>query len=100
MSEILRKVENDDGVVERLMFFCPGCNMVHGVTIIGDYKWGFNEDYEKPTFSPSILVTYNWAGVPKICHSFVENGNIRFLSDCTHDLANQVVAIGPFHYRV
>ena len=59
------------------------------------------------TFSPSIKVTYRhpkghtnenpaplgWAGeyVEEICHSFVIDGRIQFLSDCTHALANQTV---------
>lgn len=28
---------------------------------------------------------------PHVCHSFVTDGKIRFLSDCTHDLADQTV---------
>lgn len=31
----------------------------------------------------------------KRCHSFVTNGNIQFLSDCTHALAGQTVALPP-----
>lgn len=28
---------------------------------------------------------------PSVCHSFVRDGRIQFLSDCTHKLANQTV---------
>jgi hypothetical protein len=28
-----------------------------------------------------------------VCHVFVENGKIRFLDDCTHELAGKTVDI-------
>lgn len=31
--------------------------------------------------------------VAKRCHSFVANGNIQFLGDCTHELAGQTVRL-------
>jgi hypothetical protein len=31
--------------------------------------------------------------VPKICHSFITDGRIQFLGDCTHRLAGQTVPI-------
>ncbi|MCZ4340562.1 hypothetical protein O4H52_03015 [Sphingomonadaceae bacterium G21617-S1] len=33
---------------------------------------------------------------PAVCHSFVRNGQIEFLSDCTHALAGQTVPLPPF----
>jgi hypothetical protein len=75
----------------RVLFWCPGCDGAHGVAV-GEGKgprWGYNEDEEKPTFSPSILVT--WGGLNKKCHSFVKDGQIQFLTDCTHNLAGQTV---------
>lgn len=88
----------------RLMFWCPGCDGAHIVRVEGEGRprWGFNGNHEKPTFTPSILVTYNGtdAGIddapPAVCHSFVTDGQIRFLTDCTHDLAGQTVTLGPF----
>jgi hypothetical protein len=66
-------------------FYCPGCECDHGVWT--DKKrqtcWGFNGSMDKPTFTPSIKVTY----AKNICHSFVKNGVIEFLNDCTHKLA-------------
>ena len=101
----------------RLLFHCPGCNEVHAVTI-GDGpgpRWGFNGDYDRPTFTPSILVRGNkvvkdddgiWTGdwqrdaagnlIPEVCHSFVRDGQIQFLSDCTHGLAGQTVPLEPY----
>lgn len=100
----LRKIEGG-----RVAFFCPGCNGYHQVRIENErYNssfWTFNGDYEKPTFSPSILV--NWCepsdvegefddptkDKKMVCHSFVNNGKIQFLNDCTHSLAGQTVEI-------
>ncbi len=87
MSKIKRLSPADD----RLFFNCPGCNEEHAVNT----TWQFNNDDDKPTFSPSILVT-GWKpnkdiGEPFTCHSFIKDGKIQFLSDCTHSLANQTV---------
>lgn len=84
----------------RLHFWCPGCNEVHGIQV-GDGpgpRWGWNGNAEKPTFTPSILVRWNVPpprepGDPPdtVCHSFVTDGRIQFLGDCTHALAGQTV---------
>ena len=100
-------------------FVCPGCNVGHAFyTDPGHYKatWNFNGDLEKPTFSPSLLVqtghyvkghekddcwcTYNEKHPDDpapfecaICHSFVRDGKIQFLNDCTHELAGQTVEL-------
>jgi hypothetical protein len=47
---------------------------------------------EAPTFEPSILVE----GARSRCHSFVREGRIKFLSDCTHELAGQTVDLPEF----
>ena len=36
------------------------------------------------------------APVPFVCHSFVVDGRIQFLGDCTHELACQTVDIPDF----
>lgn len=108
MSRVLRTAEGD-----RLMYFCPGCDEHHAV-IIGDGngpRWTWNGDEEKPTFSPSILyrsqrsvppvTAANYAEwkrspwpqqkIDYVCHSFVVDGRIQFLGDCTHALAGQTI---------
>lgn len=101
----------------RVGFYCPGCKEEHQVTVEGPYCWGWNGSQEKPTFTPSILVRgvkdvddeeidriYDSYKVPEdrekaladirinfVCHSFVTDGKIQFLSDCTHELAGQAV---------
>jgi Family of unknown function (DUF6527) len=109
-----------------LLFRCPGCKSTHGVSVDSEeFKnwtkqvsygahakrpaWGWNGDMVKPTFSPSILVTYpanlnaseefsEWR-TDRVCHSFITDGNIQFLGDCTHELANQIVPLPEWRRR-
>lgn len=89
-----------------LIFFSPGCKTAHAVNAWpAGPKWTFNNSMSKPTFTPSILVTYNGKDAdqidspPKICHSFVTDGNIQFLNDCTHSLSGQTVEIPEWPYK-
>lgn len=69
-------------------FFCPACNFAHWFRAEGDASsWKWNGDFNNPTINPSILA---WWQDGK-CHSFVENGKIKFLSDCTHDKKGQTM---------
>jgi len=71
-------------------FFCPGCGHDHAV---GE-QWGFNGDFNKPTFSAHSIGINQDKGenVPKgYCHSWVKDGQIQYLLDCTHDLAGQTI---------
>jgi hypothetical protein len=86
-------------------FRCPGCEDYHTV----NNTWQFNGDLDKPTFSPSILLRgtvpitddeaekiMNGERItpkPLVCHSFVTDGKIQFLSDCTHELAGHTVEL-------
>lgn len=104
-----------------LMFHCPGCKCSHGVWVKNPHPnngavWGYNGNPEKPTFTPSILVRGTkrltddeaariMAGekinpVPFVCHSFVTDGKIQFLSDSTHELAGQTVEIPDWDAEV
>jgi len=105
------------------LFHCPGCGCAHGFQTepLGPPTWSFNGDVERPTVSPSILVQSvemtekgradldAWLAAgkpirakpgfesrPTVCHSFVTNGQIQFLGDCTHALAGQTVPLEPF----
>ena len=84
-------------------FFCPACQSPH-VLPTGTHeqpRWAFDGKLEKPSFSPSILVKTGAAvdpafvaepgDPPTICHSFVIDGKVRYLDDCDHPLAGQVV---------
>ena len=108
-----RLVDGDDKEIGWIIF-CPACRCGHSFKT---GMWTFNGNVEKPTFSPSMLVKSGhhvdgkhpcWCdyhkradadpGAPtcEICHSFVTDGMIRFLGDCTHKLAGQTVPLEPF----
>lgn len=93
-------------------FWCPGCAQMHVVRVPPHaFAWDFNGDYDRPTFMPSVLVTgvermtdaehaRAMAGEkieprPLRCHSFVRDGRIEFLGDCTHALAGRTVDLPP-----
>lgn len=74
-----------------IMFWCPGCDLAHSIRhgVPDRPCWEWNGDVERPTFSPSLLVRFvHGSGV---CHSFVRDGRIEFLTDSTHALAGQAV---------
>jgi len=78
-----------------LAFRCPGCGMMHAV----DGRWKFDGNFEAPTFSPSLLMTMPDPDNPGKdivrCHSFVRNGMVEFLADCTHEMAGKTVPMKP-----
>lgn len=89
MAKLLEMSENHGS----FMFHCPGCEHAHIFDtvrkIYTNGVWTFNGDREKPTFRPSLLVT----SPGFVCHSFVTDGQIQFLGDCTHHLAGVTVAM-------
>lgn len=114
LSKVLRSVE--PGCVA---FWCPGCSERHVIPIGTGYgpRWGYNGNPETPTFTPSILVRSGhfvpghegdqcWCNWPdkdefpdlkcRVCHSFVTDGRIQFLGDCTHALAGQTLDLPEF----
>jgi hypothetical protein len=80
----------------RLVFWCPGCEEPHMPRVQGAVTWTWNGDRIRPTLTPSILVSDS-AGAR--CHSYVTDGQIQFLGDCTHALAGQTVPIPDWPYR-
>ncbi|ASE96683.1 hypothetical protein CEQ23_22250 [Burkholderia cepacia] len=81
-----------------MLFECPGCDMLHVVYVKdgrsnGRPVWQWNGSMAKPTFSPSVLVRYpcGESREERVCHSFVREGRIQYLNDCTHALAGQTV---------
>ncbi len=119
MSAILQRVDiaEKSGVTPahtKWLFWCPGCNEMHGFQTghpTGP-NWWFDGDDRRPTFTPSLLVRGGhyaghdvktcWCAYGSIygnkppfacarCHSFVTDGKIQFLDDCSHALAGRVV---------
>lgn len=96
-----------------VQFFCPGCSDFHTIGVGNEVgpTWSYNQDPHFPTFSPSILYRSKqlvmkdgvWTGeflrdgngnpLSHICHSYVREGKIQFLMDCTHDLKGQTVEL-------
>lgn len=121
MSEVSRKLLlHADGSVH---FYCPGCQGPHGLKVGSGPgpRWGYNGNPDRPTFTPSVLVTtgHRIAGQPQppdcaycrdaderdaktycaVCHSFITDGRIQFLGDCTHELAGQTVDLPDYPRR-
>lgn len=91
MGNVVSKLTDGRGD-EWFSFYCPGCKCSH----LFNRKWQFNDNLEKPTVSPSLLVNGNLENptTPR-CHIFVRDGNIQYLDDCTHSLAGTNVPMEP-----
>lgn len=68
----------------RLSMPCPLSDRIIPVNNNG---WTWNGDTEKPTLTPSILANDG----STVCHSFVTDGIVEFLTDCTHDSAGKIL---------
>ena len=96
------KAHSDPELTVLLGAHCPACDMEHGFRVNHEYwaregkdVWYFNGNYESPTFYNSAEMKglgsmlsnkKKWPGYPR-CHSFLENGEWRFLDDSTHEMA-------------
>lgn len=105
----MAKVQRFEHYGEAYGFDCPGCKNPHIMPVTGDRGWGFNHNLEKPTFTPSILARgqepitdeelerlkngEKLTPRPYVCHSFVTDGQIKFLDDCTHALKGKTVEL-------
>lgn len=104
MGRLSAKLRSVEGY--RFGFWCPGCREMH---IVG-HGWVWDGDVDRPTVSPSILVTgvqmitdesSDWTGefkrdengepVPLRCHSFLRAGRIEFCGNSQHALAGKTV---------
>ncbi|WP_345971550.1 DUF6527 family protein [Sulfurimonas sp. HSL1-6] len=59
-------------------------------------NWSWNGDTEKPTLKPSVLLgPVPWGPEMKIyrSHSFINDGMVKYLDDCSHDLKGQTVEL-------
>lgn len=91
---------------EEYLLKCPGGCGEHRVIVRwgasagkAEPAWTFNGDLDRPTFHPSLLVRWQFTNAEHgfdeshVCHSFIRDGKILFLGDCTHKLAGQTVEL-------
>ena len=113
MSIIEGKIRQLDG--GHIAFMCPGCDALHVVrtqdaTGVGP-QWRWNGSFTAPTLEPSVRTTTGhyvtrekqsgWCDQSggtepcdcTCCHSFVRDGRIQFLNDCTHQYAGQTLPL-------
>ena len=87
-------LKNQDGKDSLAVFYCPACRREHPYNINNDnpkHNWSFNNDLDKPSFTPSLRVLDGKGGTE--CHLFVTDGIIHYCGDCPHELAGKSVAL-------
>lgn len=117
MTQLFPLIQDAD--TKRVMFWCLGCDMAHPINVEGGpgASWSWNGSFEKPTFTPSVLVQFDRLSaegrakdkafhaehgrymthqelpydIKHVCHTFVTDGRIQYLGDCTHALAGQTI---------
>lgn len=88
------KLETHDGITY-CIYDCP-CGDKQWIPITGEEPiWQFNNDVNNPTLSPSIRTTWGPKENPTkhLCHVFMKEGKIQFLTDCTHEYAGQTIEL-------
>lgn len=103
MTKRAEPVVDSQGAIVGYYVRCPACDaedVGHGhlfAVRMGDGSpgWDFDGNLERPTFSPSMLARCKLGPEqrPHACHSFVRDGRIEYLSDCTHAMAGQTVEL-------
>lgn len=78
------------GENSRVIYWCLGCKSAHN---FNPRLHKFNDDLYHPTVSPSLLISSNIPGEPNVCHSYINNGHIQYLSDCQHEYAGKTVEL-------
>lgn len=96
------------------VFVCPACGNCHRIRARGSNPiWAITGVAENmPTASPSLMVRGTmpitdaeqakimcgepFEPVPYRCHSYIKDGKIQYLGDCTHKFAGQTVDIPDF----
>lgn len=76
------------------LFWCPACEMIHQL----DERWKVGGTPEVPDVEGSYLrngsgpvgVEPDIMETPR-CHLFIRNGQLQYLSDCSHSMAGQII---------
>lgn len=56
----------------------------------GTGNWTWNGSTEAPDLKPSVLSKMGRDG-GIVCHSWINDGKVQFLGDCTHEFAGQTL---------
>ena len=81
----------------QVMFHCPGCGGTHAYWLAHPPPktqpiWEFDGNIQAPSWTPSLRIqSMSRKEKPYICHLYVRNGQIEYLSDCTHELAGKTI---------
>lgn len=62
----------------------------------GTPSWTWNGDVDKPTLRPSIRTTCDHRSGGIICHSWITNGQVDFLTDSTHANSGKTLDLMDF----
>lgn len=96
-TRVVHRLARESTQSPEFMIFCPGCKCGHWFkTDGGSPSWQFNGDMHRPTINPSLLVRHSANGQAVVCHSFIRDGQMQFLDDCTHELKSTTVSLQPF----
>lgn len=103
VSDKLRRIEGQ--AYRGYAHWCPACEEIHIFATEGKNhsgaSWTFDGNVNRPTFTPSMLITINPKTAPDydpeeptdVCYYFLQNGTIQYLADCTHALKSQRVIL-------
>jgi hypothetical protein len=92
-AKVILPINNSKG---RFVFFCPGCGDNHVINTSAKNNLPVHKltgTLSKPTIRASVLSKGNGMENKPHCHSFVTNGQIHYLKDCTHELAGKTVPL-------
>ena len=103
MTPRTRQVFDLEGKLVGWFVACPACEASNaGMGHIfwlrmgnGAPGWEFDGNVERPTFSPSMRARCDLGEEHRehVCHSFVRDGKIEYLGDCTHAMAGQTIEL-------
>lgn len=120
MPEITAKLRISGNMI---LYWCQGCEEAHSIRYGAEETWQWDGNRENPTFSPSVLIrsghycTTHKPGGPcwctyrdrlgkpahfkcQQCHTFIRNGMVEFLPDCSHQYAGQTLPLPDLPERL
>lgn len=99
---VVRRIEGG------FVHWCPACETMHVIPTGEPYSihWTFTGPLEKPSFAPSVRITYNGADAGQLqtngrrapaacCHYIITYGQIQFCPDSSHAMAGRTVSLPP-----